>query len=442
MTSPDSGSISGRRFIGLNLARGIVPANMGTFYWACLTGILLSSFAPQLQPYLLREFLYIPENEQGAISGQMSFWGEIAIILSVGVWGVLADKIGRRPIMTAAYVLIAIGTYLYPKSTDYQSLLLARIVFATGIGAFSVIIITLIADYVSNESRGKATGYLGMANGLGAMVTVFILLRLPAIFQEQGLDPQAAGERTYQIVMIMTLITAVLMWFGLQKKEPAHTQSSDSMMAIARKGLVAAKDPGVALAYGAAFVARGNLAIVGTFFTLWLTNHGISEAGMTTADAVKKAGLILGIAQSCALLSAPIFGILSDRINRITALNITLFIAVLGYGGTYFVKDPFGADMILCAVLIGMSEVGCVITSAVLIAQQSPQASRGAVIGFFNLSGAVGILVASLAGALTFDTWRPAAPFILFGVLAGVVLIWSFLVKDKIVPLQEDQASH
>jgi MFS family permease len=437
MNSPTPSAESGRRFIGLNLAPGIFPANMGTFYWACLTGILLSSFAPQLQPYLLREFLHIPQNEQGAISGQMSFWGEIAIILSVGVWGVLADKIGRRPIMVMAYVLLAIGTYLYPKSTDYQSLLLARLVFATGIGAFSVIIITLIADYVKDDSRGKATGYLGMANGLGAMVTVFILLRLPSYFQEQGLDPLAAGERTYHIVMVMTLITAVWMWFGLQKKEPAHTQSTDSFMTIARKGLVAAKDPGIALAYGAAFVARGNLAIVGTFFTLWLTNHGVSE-NMTTADAVKKAGMILGIAQSCALLSAPIFGILSDRISRVSALNITLVIAFFGYGGTYFVTDPFGADMILCAILIGMSEVGCVITSAVLITQQSPAASRGAVIGFFNLSGAVGILVASLAGALTFDVWRPAAPFILFGVLAGAILIWSLIVKDKIVPLEEN----
>ena len=60
-------------------------------------------------------------------------------------------------------------------------------------------------------------------------------------------------------------------------------------------------------------------------------------------------------------------------------------------------------------------------------------------IGLFNLSGAVGILVASLVGAFTFDSWRPAAPFILFGILAGIVLIWAFIVKNKVVPVEENK---
>ena len=35
--------------------------------------------------------------------------------------------------------------------------------------------------------------------------------------------------------------------------------------------------------------------------------------------------------------------------------------------------------------LVGLSEVGCIITSGVLIAQQSPVHIRGSVIGIFNL---------------------------------------------------------
>ncbi len=45
---------SGKRFLGINLAPGTGDFNMVTFYLACLTGILLSTFVPRMQPYLLR----------------------------------------------------------------------------------------------------------------------------------------------------------------------------------------------------------------------------------------------------------------------------------------------------------------------------------------------------------------------------------------------------
>ena len=91
--------------------------------------------------------------------------------------------------------------------------------------------------------------------------------------------------------------------------------------------------------------------------------------------------------------------------------------------------------MIMFMIFVGLSEVGCVITSGVLIAQQTPERIRGSVIGIFNLSGAVGILVASKLGGYLFDSWRPAGPFILFGLLALFVLVWAMLVKSRIKPV-------
>jgi MFS family permease len=427
---------TGNRFAGIDLAANVSGFNMTTFYWACLTGILLSTFVPQLQPYLLTEFLQVPESRQGVVSGDLSFWGEVTIILLVGVWGTLSDRIGRRPVMALGYLIMAGGVFMYPRATSYEGLLLARILFATGVAAYSVMIVTLIADYVTDESRGKATGFLGFFNGVGALITVMVLLRLPAFFQGAGQTPQEAGFSTYQIIAALTLVTAVLMWFGLSKREAKHNEDQPPMLTLAREGVVAARDPGIALAYSASFVARGNLAIVGTFFTLWLANYGTGELGMSRADALAKAGGIIAITQSMALVSAPFFGILTDRINRVSALNLTLFLAFLGYGGTVFVDNPFGAGMIACGVLIGMSEVGCIITSSVLIAQQTPPRIRGSVIGFFNLTGAIGIMVASKVGGVMFDEWREAAPFMMFGGFALLVLIVGLIVRKKVQPIE------
>ena len=97
--------------------------------------------------------------------------------------------------------------------------------------------------------------------------------------------------------------------------------------------------------------------------------------------------------------------------------------------------DPFGREMIFFIILVGLSEVGCIITSGVLIAQQSPPRIRGSVIGIFNLTGAIGILVASLVGGYLFDYWRSAGPFIFFGFVALLVLIWALLVRGIIKPV-------
>lgn len=436
----DYGLGQARKFLGLRLAGTTGGFNMVTFYWSALVGILLQTFVPQMQPYLLTEFLGIPEGGQGVVSGDLSFWGEVVIIVMVGVWGTLSDRIGRRPVMAAGFLIMSVGVLAYPQATTYAGLLLARLTFAAGAAAFSVMLVTLIADYVNDESRGRATGLMGVFNGLGALITVMLLLRLPKMFQDAGQTPVDAGFSTYWIIGGLTFATALLMWFGLRAREVEPREKQKPLLQQAREGLAAARDPGIALAYGASFVARGNLAIVGTFFTLWLANYGTLELGISRADAMARAGIVIAIAQSAALLGAPLFGILTDKINRVTALNATLLLAALGYGGTWLVDDPFGAGMIVCAVLIGLSEVGCIVTSSVLIAQQSPERVRGAVIGVFNLTGAVGIMVASKVGGMLFDAWREAAPFILFGMFAVVVLIWGLMVRGKVQPLDEKAA--
>ena len=86
---------------------------------------------------------------------------------------------------------------------------------------------------------------------------------------------------------------------------------------------------------------------------------------------------------------------------------------------------------IISLVFIGMAEVGCIITSGVLIAEQAPDRIRGSVIGIFTLTGAVGILVASVAGGLLFDHWMKTGPFVLFGIAAALVLLWAMALLNE-----------
>ncbi|MFV8784221.1 MFS transporter [Microbulbifer sp. SA54] len=418
-----------RRFLGLELEKEVSGTNVLTFYFACLATIMFASFIPQGQPFLLTEFLGIPPERHGMVSGMLNFWAEIAIIIAVAIFGPLSDRFGRRPITGFGFLVMSGGIALYPHARDVSELLLVRLGYSIGLAAVTTTIVALVADYVRDQSRGRATGLQGVMNGVGAMICVFLLLKLPSILQNSGATAQEAGIQTYSLVAIISFITGVLMLIGLKPGARTKSEHSESLLSITRNGLRAAQDPGIALAYGASFVARGNLMIVGTFFTLWVTNYGTAELGMSRADALASAGMIVGIAQGCALLGAPLFGILADKITRVRALIIALAVSAIGYGSTIFVTDPFSTGMIVCAVMIGLGEIGCIITSGVLVAQQAPESHRGAVIGFFTLSGAVGILVASVAGGYLFDTWRESGPFVFFSGVALLVLVWAIALE-------------
>ena len=221
----------------MKLAGTTRPFNMVTFYWAALTGILLQTFVPQMQPYLLTEFLEIPEGEQGVVSGNLSFWGELVIIAMVGVWGTLSDRIGRRPVTALGFLIMSAGVFAYPQARTYEALLLVRLAFAAGAAAYSVMLVTLVADYVSDDSRGRATGLMGFCNGVGALITVMLILRLPKMFQDAGQTPIEAGFTTYWIIGGLTLFTGILMWLGLQDREVRQEERQQPLLAQIREGL-------------------------------------------------------------------------------------------------------------------------------------------------------------------------------------------------------------
>jgi MFS family permease len=424
-------STTGIRFLGLSLHGGVIKGHMLTFYLACYMAIMLATFVPQTQPFLLGEVLMMEPSRQGVASGNLNFWGEIVIIITVGLWGSLSDRIGRRAVTAMGFVLISAGIFMYGFARDIPGLLLGRVIYSAGIAAISTMLITLMADYVSNPSRGKATGFLGIMNGLGAMTAALFLLKLPAMFKSGGMNAEEAAFATYSTMAAITLCIAVIMFLGLRRGIAHSYENKTPMLRQLQEGMAEARRPVIALAYSASFVARGNLAVVGTFYTLWASLYGTAELGLTSAEAISKGGGILAISYMASLLSAPVFGLMVDRINRVSALAVSLFIGAIGYGGTYFLHDPFSVSTIICLIFIGMAEVGCIITSGVLIAEQAPDRLRGSVVGVFTLTGAVGILVASVVGGYLFDHWLKTGPFVFFGLISALVMLWALLLRSR-----------
>jgi MFS family permease len=422
----------------LRLTAGTMTRHVVVYYLAAVASLILFTFAPQAQPFVLTELLGVPEAEQGVLSGNVALFAEIVILASIGAWGVVSDRLGRRIVFGSGLALMGLGLYLTSSVDTVLELYLFRGVFALGAAAATTMLATVVADYVIDQDRGKAVGFGGIGNGLGALITVFVLLRLPAVFVDGGFAPEEAARRTYLIAAAVGIVAAVGLWVGLRSRTEAQREQKKPWTVRTREGFGAARDPGVALAYAAAFVSRGDLAIVGTFFTLWVTTYGTTQAGLSTAEALAAGGLVIGISQGVVLVAAPLFGIMADRLNRVDNVLVALGVSAIGYSSTILVDDPLGGMIYVSAILIGLGEISGLIASGVLIAQQAPRDIRGSVIGVFSFFGAFGVMTATGVGGRLFDLWRPQGPFMLFGIVSLLVLVWGLTVRNKVVPPAEE----
>jgi MFS family permease len=81
--------------------------------------------------------------------------------------------------------------------------------------------------------------------------------------------------------------------------------------------------------------------------------------------------------------------------------------------------------------VMGVAEISAFVSSQALVGERAPAERRGAIIGLFCVSGAIGILIGTAGGGWLFANFGPSTPFVLFGVLNGVLFLWSLKVRTR-----------
>jgi MFS family permease len=186
----------------------------------------------------------------------------------------------------------------------------------------------------------------------------------------------------------------------------------------------------VALAYACAFIARGDLVVIGTFVNLWGTNAALA-AGLDPAAASAKGRLLFAAATTAGLVWLPVMGYMLDKVNRVTGTIICMTLAALGFLFTDMVDDPLDKKSLIFFILLGIGQISAFVGAATLIGQEAPKESRGAVVGLFNMSGAIGILFCTAVGGRLYDSVGPHAVFELVGSLSVLVVIFALWVRWK-----------
>jgi len=383
-----------------------------------------------LQGYVLSEHLGVPRGQQGTISGDLSLWTEVVAILLYNPVGILADRIGRRPVYIFGMIMLGIGYGLYPYATSIDELFVYRLFYAVGLAATTGVIAILTNDYPLDTSRGKMIGFSGMCSVLGTIFMASVIARIPVFLSAQGVDPVASGKAMYGCVAVLAFLSALVFRFGLAPGRPADAGPRAGFKELLVSGLSSAKNPKIALAYAAAFVARSDMVIKGMFLALWAIQAGRDE-GMRPAESMATFGIMYVAMYSVSFLSAPAFGWFIDKANRVTVLIVALAIAATGYSSMLLLNSPLEMSAMPYLILMTLGSSCMVKASLALLGQEAPARSRGSVIAFSSFVGAIGILIFSAIGGRLFDGIGPAAPFVMLGGYQAMLLVVALVVRAR-----------
>ena len=438
-----SGEEMGLKFGPILLMPDIEKRHLFTLFFGAFFGIASMAFVNVIGPLMFR-ILEIPQEETGALAGTLTAVQEIVVILVIGTLGALSDKVGRRLVYSSGFFLLGIGYFLYPLAGDSTELIFFRIFVALGCAANTVMLPTVANDYVHESTRGKLIATTSILNGLGLVLIIGTFRNMPGFFNDMGYDNVFAGRYTAWIAAVMCLLVASVLFTNLKKGAPAQASKKEPYLATLKIAFKSARNPRVALAYVAGVVSRGDLSVVSTFFSLWLFNEATTQ-GLSYGAAFKLSTGFYVTVQAFAIPGAILINFFIDKVDRVMALAIAMFIAAGGYLYLGYVEDPINAktvigfsifntqislsQMHLGAAWLGLGEIFANISAISLIGSAAPVKGRGAVIGGFSFFGAIGILLVAVIGGYTFDNVSPTAPFTMVGFAnVSLFLLALFLI--------------
>jgi MFS family permease len=420
---------SGVKFSVFWLTPGITRINAASLLFSGFSLIGIVTFVAIATPYLVQEALQIPKDEQGSLIGTIVSLHELIVIVMASFIGASSDKLGRRLVFVIGLCWFAVGMILYPLATTPGQLIGLRIFYAFGFAGATVMLHVCLAEYTQDATRGRWLGAAGMLNGLGVTLVALLFSQMPQWYIAAGYDSVMAIR--FSFWTFAGFVLALALWLRLFLAPPGVVQKKnpDRSLKVLIAGFAAAREnKRILLSYGMAFASRGDLAILTTFFSLWLIQTG-NDLGMSTAESMAKAGMLFGLSQGVGLLWSYPIGLIIDRLNRMTAMCIAFGIATVGYFALGFIIDPFGKLVLIACMLAGMGESSAMIAGGVLVGQEAPARHRGAVLGTYSLMGAAGIMMLTFVGGQLFDLVGNSAPFIMMGCINFIVFCAALYLR-------------
>lgn len=317
------------------------------------------------------------------------------------------------------------------------------------------------------KRHGKLAALLGVSTGLGAIFSISVFLTMPVRLSDS--HPELSSKQSLKISYMILgglcwVVALVVFAFAYdcvkQRKrnhaDPLADAPKTSYWTLLKEGIEASRsNKRIQLAYFGAFVSRSTAVATSVFIPLMVYKfyYNNDKCGDSTLmgdlplldncyDGYIFLAILTGVAQTVALISAPLWGILVDS-NHLGCLATLLVASACGIAGAFGLcivgsntYDPRNAACFVLVSLIGLSQIGTIIGSMSLLSSVGQSADLkehrviGSISGLYSLCGGLGILMIAKIGGSWSDTWV-YAPFFLLGLFNAVLAIASVRTMKK-----------
>ena len=357
-------------------------------------GLLIPVF-PEYAPRL-----GVDESVIGVIFG---IYAAMLLVFSIPM-GILSDRVGRRPLIVAGMILLALATALFGFSTTVEHLIVARTVQGISAAATWSAGLALLAETCDPSRLGEKMGITLSAVGFGTVIgpvlggLLFEYLGYTATF----LVPAAL------VAAVGLAVLAVPMRTCRQKR--ANMLPGGSLLPLAACAVVV-----VAVA--------GTYGVVDPYLPVHL--HAAFSASPATI------GLVFGVLAVAAILAQPTAGRIYDRRGGSRYL--------IG-GGLLVSAIAIFAAMQAPTLLLATAAVfvlgvalSCAIAPVmpILAGIYRGGGSQGAAYGMYNTFYSLGLAVGPFAGAALAGRWPLPAIFLLQAGVLAVVGAAGWLVAGR-----------
>lgn len=331
------------------------------------------------------------------------------MMIASPIWGALADRIGRKPMVERAMFGGAVLLLLMAFVRTAEQLVLLRAIqgAVTGVVAASN---ALVAAVTPRRHTGFAMGSLQVAMGAGVALGPII----------GGTIADALGYgAAFFITAGLLLVAGVLIHFGVDEEfvpiETAKLKLS-GIIADWKKILSLA---GVPMTYSLSF-----LTMLGRMMIVPIAPLFIQSLMSDTSLLNTYTGLVVGSAAATTTLSAIGLGWLGDRTGHRRIVLISTTSAAVLYALHSFVTAAW--QLLILQAVVGISLGGITPMIGALLARYTKEGEEGAVYGLDNSIKSAARTAAPLIGASVAAVVNLRATFI---VTAAMFLIMAFLSR-------------
>ncbi|XPV75038.1 MAG: multidrug effflux MFS transporter [Desulfovibrio sp.] len=324
------------------------------------------------------------------------------------VFGPLADKYGRRPILLGGITVYILGSIFCAISQDITQLIIARMLQASGAASAAALSMTLAKDLYTGQDRQKILAYIGVIIPICPMIA-------PSIGQI------IIQYTSWQWIFICQTILATCALYGsIRFKEPVFEKATGSIIELFKLYPVVLKNYRfTTYCFSFAFMGIGFFGYIAASADIFINTF--TTSGQTYA-------LLFGL-NACGFMAGSFFcSVIGNRWAPSGILSFSLFGVALGSllilltGGSI---EGFTSSMLLMTFSLGVSRP--ISNNMILEAVNSNIGTAAALLTFtYFVMGAIAMEIVSLHW-----TSRINALGIL-GIAAGIVpLIALFAMRTK-----------